>query len=143
MFHTENVFERTNGTLNSSSSGVEVSPIRRTTQDARIETQVTVRVDVNTAAILDEVQGLGQVQRKEQREAVLWTTDFGQTNFERFERFFHCKHCEISTVFHHGDKSGMPDSSRRVLCLLAALRQFMGITALVKLDSFKRAQYVS
>ena len=59
MFHPENVFERTNGTLNSSSSGVEVSPIRRTTQDAGIETQVTVRVDVNAAAIFRRGAGIG------------------------------------------------------------------------------------
>ena len=51
MFYAKDVFERTNGAFNGCTSGIQLSPIWRTAQDARIEAQIGVRVDVNTAPV--------------------------------------------------------------------------------------------
>ena len=51
MLHAEDVFERTNGALHSGTSGVQIIPLRTAAQDAGIEAQISIGIDVNTASV--------------------------------------------------------------------------------------------
>lgn len=51
LLQAENVFEGADRTFSRNSFGVEIIPLRRSAQDTGIEAEVTVRVDINTAAI--------------------------------------------------------------------------------------------
>lgn len=81
MIHAENVFEGSDGTLNSGTSGVQIGPLRAAAQDTWIEAQVGVGIDVNTAAILRSSAGILAVAAERTAidrsayEGSLWTDE--------------------------------------------------------------------
>ena len=51
LLYTEDEFERTDGAFNSGALSIQLGPIGRTAQDARIETQISVGVNVDTVPV--------------------------------------------------------------------------------------------